>query len=54
LGRGGRYLEAMVQGSKADAEGGQLICLAAGDKTLFNDCKSSFCAIAEKSIYLGK
>jgi len=54
LSRGGRYLEAMVQGSKEDAEGGRLVCLTAGDKSLFTDCKSSFCAIAEKSMYLGK
>lgn len=53
LSRGGRYLEAMIQGSKADAEEGELICLAAGDMTLFDDCKSSFCAIASKSMYLG-
>jgi 3-hydroxyisobutyrate dehydrogenase len=53
LSRGGRYLEAMVQGSKEDAEGGRLVCLTAGDKSLFTDCKSSFCAISEKSMYLG-
>jgi len=54
LSRGGRYLEAMIQGSKSDADEGKLICLTAGDQALFADCKSVFCAIAEKSMYLGK
>jgi len=54
LSKGGRYLEAMIQGSKSGANEGQLICLTAGDKSLFADCKSAFCAIAEKSIFLGK
>lgn len=43
----------MIQGSKMQAENGNLICLAAGDKTLFDDCQSSFCAIAKHSIFLG-
>jgi len=54
LSKGGRYLEAMIQGSKKDAEEGNLVCLAAGDKSLFTDCKSSFCAISNHSFYLGK
>jgi len=54
LSRGGRYLEAMIQGNKHDAEQGELVCLTAGDKSLFADCQSAFCAIANKSIYLGK
>ncbi|XP_026805739.1 putative oxidoreductase GLYR1 homolog [Rhopalosiphum maidis] len=53
LSRGGRYLEAMIQGSKKDAEEGNLVCMAAGDQSLFNDCKSSFCAISTNSFYLG-
>ncbi|XP_016657812.1 putative oxidoreductase GLYR1 homolog isoform X1 [Acyrthosiphon pisum] len=53
LSRGGRYLEAMIQGSKSDAEQGKLICLTAGDQPLFADCKSVFCAISDKSMYLG-
>lgn len=52
--RGGRYLEAMIQGSKVEAEEGNLVFMAAGDKTLFDDCQSSFCAIAKNSFYLGK
>lgn len=54
LSRGGRYLEAMIQGSKSDADEGKLICLTAGDHTLYTECESVFNAIAEKSIYLGK
>lgn len=54
LSRGGRYLEAMIQGSKLNAEEGELICLAAGDKSLFADCETAFCSFANKSIYLGK
>lgn len=52
--RGGRYLEAMIQGSKVEAEEGNLVFMAAGDKSLFDDCQSSFCAIAKNSFYLGE
>lgn len=44
----------MIQGSKVEAEEGNLVFMAAGDKTLFDDCQSSFCAIAKNSFYLGK
>jgi len=54
LNRGGRYLEAMIQGSKKDAEEGNLICMAAGDKSLFDDCKSSFDAISASATHIGK
>ncbi|XP_050441153.1 cytokine-like nuclear factor N-PAC [Adelges cooleyi] len=54
ISKGGRYLEAMLQGSKPEAEDGSLICMAAGDKTLYDDCHSAFCAIAKHSIYLGE
>lgn len=54
MSKGGRYLETMIQGSKLQAENGSLICMAAGDKTLFDDCQSSFCAIAKNSFFLGK
>ncbi|KAF0756500.1 putative oxidoreductase GLYR1, partial [Aphis craccivora] len=53
LNRGGRYLEAMIQGSKKDAEEGNLICMAAGDKSLFDDCKSSFDAISASATHIG-
>lgn len=51
---GGRYIETMIQGSKKEAEEGTLVCMSAGDKTLFDECQSIFCAIAKNSIYLGK
>ncbi|XP_025412661.1 putative oxidoreductase GLYR1 homolog [Sipha flava] len=54
VGKGGRYLEAMIQGSKTEAEEGNLVCMSAGDKSLFDDCQSTFCAIAKNSFYLGE
>jgi 3-hydroxyisobutyrate dehydrogenase-like beta-hydroxyacid dehydrogenase len=44
----------MIQGSKTEAEEGNLVCMSAGDKSLFDDCQSTFCAIAKNSFYLGK
>ncbi|XP_041969976.1 putative oxidoreductase GLYR1 homolog isoform X3 [Aricia agestis] len=52
-GKGGRYLEAQIQGSKTEAEEGTLIILAAGDRTLFDDCQSCFKAMSKNSFYLG-
>ncbi|KAH7955060.1 hypothetical protein HPB49_024277 [Dermacentor silvarum] len=52
--RGGRYLEAPVSGSKKPAEDGTLIILAAGDRSLFNDCATCFEAIGRHAFYLGK
>lgn len=52
--KGGRYLEAQVQGSKTQAEDGTLIVLAAGDKSLFDDCQSCFMAMGKHSFYLGE
>lgn len=46
-------MEAMIQGSKTEAEEGSLVCMAAGDRGLFDDCQSVFCAIAKNSFYLG-
>lgn len=54
IAKGGRYLEAMVQGSKKEAEDGTLVCLTAGDKTLYDDCESAFKAISKTSVFLGK
>lgn len=51
--KGGRYLEAQVQGSKMQAEEGTLVILAAGDRSLFNDCQSSFEAMGKNSFFLG-
>ncbi|KAK8734192.1 hypothetical protein OTU49_006052, partial [Cherax quadricarinatus] len=52
--QGGRYLEAQVQGSKVQAEEGTLVILAAGDRTLFDDCQSCFQAMGKNSFYLGE
>lgn len=49
----GRYLEAQIQGSKSQAEEGTLIILAAGDKTLFEECQTCFEAMGRNSFYLG-
>ncbi|KAG8302468.1 putative oxidoreductase glyr1 [Homalodisca vitripennis] len=53
-GKGGRYLEAQVQGSKTQAEEGTLVILAAGDRSLFDDCQSCFEAMGKNSFYLGE
>jgi len=52
--RGGRFLEAPVVGNKQLAIGGQLIVLAAGDKTVFDECASCFQAIGKQTFYLGE
>ncbi|KAJ6649852.1 putative oxidoreductase GLYR1 like [Pseudolycoriella hygida] len=51
--KGGRYLEAPFQGSRIEAEEGTLIILAAGDRTLFDDCQSCFKAMGKNSFFLG-
>jgi len=52
--KGGRYLEAQIQGSKAEALEGTLVIVAAGDKTLFEDCQSCFIAMSKNSFFLGE
>ncbi|KOX70904.1 Putative oxidoreductase GLYR1 like protein, partial [Melipona quadrifasciata] len=52
--KGGRYLEAQVQGSKTQAQEGTLVILAAGDRTLFDECQSCFEAMGKNSFYLGE
>ncbi|XP_037072398.1 putative oxidoreductase GLYR1 homolog [Pollicipes pollicipes] len=52
--KGGRYMEAQVQGSKQQAEEGTLVLLAAGDRSLFDDCQSCFQAVGKNSFYLGE
>lgn len=52
--KGGRYIEAQIQGSKKQADDGTLLILAAGDKTLFDDCQSCFTAMGKHSFYLGE
>ncbi|XP_072757553.1 cytokine-like nuclear factor N-PAC [Anoplolepis gracilipes] len=53
-GKGGRYLEAQVQGSKTQAQEGTLVILAAGDRSLFDECQSCFEAMGKNSFYLGE
>ena len=51
--RGGRFLEAPLCGSKEAAKRGCLTVLAAGDKSLYDDCQSCFNGISKKAFYLG-
>lgn len=51
--RGGRYLEAQIQGSRKEAHEGSLVVLAAGDEKLFTDCQSCFKAMGNTAFYLG-
>lgn len=51
--KGGRYLEAQIQGSKNQAEEGTLIILAAGEQSLFEECQTCFEAMGKNSFYLG-
>lgn len=52
--KGGRYLEAQVQGSKEQSSEGSLVLLVAGDKSLFDECQSCFQAMGKNSFYLGE
>lgn len=52
--KGGRFLEAPVSGSKKPAEDGQLIILAAGDKTLYDEVIPSFDVMGKKAFFLGE
>jgi len=52
--KGGRYLEAQIQGSKNQAEEGKLIILAAGERSLFEECQTCFEAMGKNSFYLGE
>jgi len=54
MGQGGSYLEAPVSGSKPQANDGSLLILAAGDKALFDKCRSCFQAMGKKTYFLGK
>jgi 2-hydroxy-3-oxopropionate reductase len=52
-GKGGRFLEAPVSGSKKPAEDGTLIILAAGDRELFDQTLPLFEKMGKKSLFLG-
>lgn len=51
--RGGRFLEAQIQGSKTEAEEGTLVIIASGDRSLYEDCQSAFQAMGKHSFFLG-
>ncbi|CAG9798253.1 unnamed protein product [Chironomus riparius] len=50
---GMQYLEAQIHGTKAQAEEGKLIILAAGNKTLFDSCQTCFEAMGRNSFFVG-
>lgn len=50
----GRYLEAQMQGSRESAQTGDLIIIASGDKTLYDDAKKFFSVISKNSYFLGE
>jgi 3-hydroxyisobutyrate dehydrogenase-like beta-hydroxyacid dehydrogenase len=52
--KGGRYLEAPVSGSRKPAEEGNLIILAAGDMSLFDDAMPAFDTMGKKTLFLGE
>ncbi len=53
-GKGGRFLEAPVSGSKKPAEDGTLIILAAGDKSLYDEAIPAFERMGKKHLFLGE
>ncbi|GER54996.1 glyoxylate reductase 1 [Striga asiatica] len=52
--KGGSFLEAPVSGSKKPAEDGQLVILAAGEKTLYDAVLPAFDVLGKKSFFLGQ
>ncbi|XP_039630666.1 putative oxidoreductase GLYR1 isoform X1 [Polypterus senegalus] len=52
--RGGRFLEAPVSGSQQLSNEGMLVILAAGDRSLYEDCSSCFQAMGKSSFFLGE
>ncbi|XP_075888546.1 cytokine-like nuclear factor N-PAC isoform X5 [Nelusetta ayraudi] len=52
--RGGRFLEAPVAGSQQISNDGMLVILAAGDRTVYEDCSSCFQAMGKTSFFLGE
>lgn len=51
--KGGRYLEAPLSGSRIDANESTLLVLAAGDESLYEECKSCFDAISKRHLFVG-
>lgn len=52
--KGARYLEAQIQGSKEAAVAGDLIIIASGDKSLYNDTKKCFDDFAKNTYFLSE
>ncbi|KAJ3581186.1 hypothetical protein NHX12_016940, partial [Muraenolepis orangiensis] len=52
--RGGRFLEAPVAGSQQLSNDGLLVILAAGDRSVYEDCSSCFQAMGKTSFFLGE
>ncbi|CAL9703638.1 unnamed protein product [Knipowitschia caucasica] len=52
--RGGRFLEAPVAGSQQLSNDGMLVIVAAGDRTVYEDCSSCFMAMGKTSFFLGE
>lgn len=48
-----QFNSAQIQGSKNQAEEGTLIILAAGERSLFEECQTCFEAMGKNSFYLG-
>ena len=53
-GRGGRFLEAPVSGTKKPAEEGTLIILAGGDRSLFDEALPALDIMGKMVLYLGE
>lgn len=54
LSKGGRYLEApMIGNGKEAAEEGELTIVAAGDRSLYEECSSCFQAMSKQTFFLG-
>ncbi len=52
--QGGRFLEAPVSGTRAPAEQGTLIILAAGDETLYKEATAAFELMGKMHLYAGE
>jgi 3-hydroxyisobutyrate dehydrogenase-like beta-hydroxyacid dehydrogenase len=49
-----RYLEAQLQGSREQVKDSKLIVISAGEKSLYDDCKSCFDSFAKDTYYLSE
>uniref|UniRef100_A0A8C5GQV5 Cytokine-like nuclear factor N-PAC n=1 Tax=Gouania willdenowi TaxID=441366 RepID=A0A8C5GQV5_GOUWI len=52
--RGRRFLEAPVAGSQQLSNDGMLVIVAAGDRSVYEDCSSCFQAMGKTSFFLGE